>query len=130
MFIDYPSSCEMTGFPTLYERRQNRSLSFAKQCLRTEEMARFLPLNPDLPNLQLRDREQYIVNFAHGEKYKNSAIPNCQRMLNDNAKLNKPCQRQRSGEWRVWMAGLEERLKRRREDRRRDTGPGGDQDTH
>ena len=132
MFIDYPSACEMTGYPTLYERRQTRSLSFAKRCLRTEEMARFFPLNPDLPNLLLRDREQFVVNFAHGEKYKNSAIPNCQRLLNEDAKMSKPSQRQRAGEWREWMAGLEDRLRSRREDRHRDTwpGPGGDLDTH
>ena len=125
MFIDYPSACEMTGYPTLHERRQIRSLSFAKRCLKTEEMARFFPLNTDLPNLQLRDREQFVVNFAHGEKHRNSAIPNCQRLLNDDAKTSKLTQRQRAGEWREWIAGLEDRLRRRREDRHRDTGPGG-----
>ena len=48
MYVEYPSAREMTGYPTLYERRQNRSLSFAKRCLRTEEMAPFFPLNEDL----------------------------------------------------------------------------------
>ena len=127
MFIDYPSACEMTGFPTLFQRRENRALSFAKRCLRTDEMAKFFPLNPDLPNLQLRDREQFIVNFAHGEKYKNSAIPNCQRILNIDAKTPKSGQQQRAGEWREWMSGLEERLRTRREERQRDLGPGGGQ---
>jgi hypothetical protein len=93
-------------------------------------MARFFPLNPALPNLQLRERDQFVVNFSHGEKYKKSAIPNCQRLLNDDARSGKSSQRQRAGEWREWMAGLEDRLRRRREDRHRDTGPGGDQDTH
>ena len=93
-------------------------------------MARFFPLDPDLPNLQLRDREQFVVNFAHGEKYRNSAIPNCQRLLNNDAKTNKPSQWQQAGEWREWMAALEDSLRSRREDRHRDTGHGGDQYTH
>ena len=41
-------------------------------------------------------------------------------MLNDDAKTIKSSQWQRTGEWREWMAGLEERLRRRREDRRED----------
>ena len=43
---------------------------FSKRCLRTEEMARIFPLNTELPNLQLRQREQFVVNFAHWEKCK------------------------------------------------------------
>ena len=72
-------------------------------------MARFSLLNQELPNLQLRDREMFVVNFAHGEKYENSAIPNCQRMLNVDSMMTKSSQRQRAGEWREWMAGLGER---------------------
>ena len=89
-------------------------------------MARFSPLNQELPNLPLRDREMFVVNFAHGEKYENSAIPNCQRILNVDAKTPKTGQQQRAGEWREWMSGLEERLRTRRE-RQRDLGPWGDQ---
>ena len=63
---------------------------------------------------------------------KNSAIRNCQRLLKDDAKTNKSSQQQRAGDWKEWMAGLDDRLRSRRKERHRDTGPGpgGDQDNH
>ena len=40
------------------------------------------PLNTDsYPDL--RNTEKYIVNFAHTENYLNSAVPYCQRLLNE-----------------------------------------------
>ena len=32
---------------------------------------------------QIRSREPFHVNFSHGELYKKSTIPTCQRLLND-----------------------------------------------
>ena len=40
------------------------------------------PLNPDALH-DLRHPEKYKVNFAHTEHYKNSAVPYCQRLLNE-----------------------------------------------
>ena len=31
----------------------------------------------------VRAREMFIVNFAHTESYKKSAVPYCQKLLND-----------------------------------------------
>ena len=42
------------------------------------------PVNPNLGNdIDIRNREQFKVNFARTNAYKNSALPFCQRLLND-----------------------------------------------
>ena len=119
-YLDYRSACEVTGLPFLSLRRETRCLSFARRCLKTDEMAKFFPLTPDLPNIELRDRETFQVNFSHGEKYRKSTIPYCQRKLNE---FGKGIKRQDAEEnWGVWMAGLQERLRSRREHRGREGG--------
>ena len=116
-YVNYQAACEMTGFLTLSQRRENRTLTFARRCLQSEEMARFFPLTPDLRILELREREKFQVNFAHGEAYRKSAIPYCQRKLNEFTHMRKAQNQQRESEWEEWMEGLEARLRRRREDR-------------
>ena len=52
------------------------------------------PLNPEsLPNL--RQPEKYVVNFAHTENYRNSAVPFCQRLLNEDYRLGEERRRER-----------------------------------
>ena len=83
-FVDYSAACEMTGLLSLAERRQNRMLSYAKKCISHPENSRFFPHNENIyQDPQIRNREKYKVNFAHGEKYRKSAIPTCQRLLNN-----------------------------------------------
>ena len=43
------------------------------------------PLNQDNVH-NIREHETFNVNFAHNEFYRNSAIPYCQRLLNDHMK--------------------------------------------
>ena len=57
-YLNYESACEVTGLPQLSLRRETRCLSFARRCLRTDEMAKFFPLTPDLPNIEIRSREK------------------------------------------------------------------------
>ena len=53
------------------------------------------PLNTDsYPDL--RNTEKYIVNFAHTENYLNSAVPYCQRLLNEDYRQR--LERTREGE--------------------------------
>jgi hypothetical protein len=83
-YVNYPAACEMTGLLSLAERRQNRMLSYAKKCISHPENSRFFPLNTNLyQDPQIRDTEKYKVNFSHGEIYRKSTIPTCQRLLND-----------------------------------------------
>ena len=42
------------------------------------------PENQNLENdIDIRNREHFKVNFARTNAYKNSAVPFCQRLLND-----------------------------------------------
>ena len=78
---------EMTGLVTLAERREARCLKFSLQCLEHPINKEMFPLNQS--NIHnVRYREPFTVNFAYTEDYRNSAIPYCQRMLNNFYKDN------------------------------------------
>ena len=85
MFIDYDTALQFCALQKLSERRRSHCLAFAKGCLRNKQTAGMFPLNPLNPEvpLNLRYTEKYQVNFAHTENYKNSTIPYCQRLLNE-----------------------------------------------
>ena len=80
-YVSYPAALEMTGLETLANRRTSRCLKFSKDCLKHKSNKRFFPENEET-NTALRNREKYKVNFAKTNTYKNSAIPYCQRQLN------------------------------------------------
>ena len=44
------------------------------------------PLNTERSPI-LRQPEKYVVYFAHTENYRNSAVPFCQRLLNEDHKI-------------------------------------------
>ena len=83
-FVDYEAACEMAGLEKLETRRQTRLLVYAKKCLKHPQNSRFFPENDSFDAEPLiRNREKLKMNFCHGEKYLKSAIPTCQRLLND-----------------------------------------------
>ena len=80
-YVDYSAACEMTGLEELSIRRKNRCLQFAKKCLKNPLTYDMFPTNPPIVH-NVRVTEKYHVNFAHTESYKQSAVPYCQRLLN------------------------------------------------
>ena len=87
MYISYEAACEMTALEKLFDRRSSRCLDYGLKSLKHPQNSRFFPRNPSLDNqLQVRDREPFTVNFARTAQYKNSAIPDIQRRLNENSK--------------------------------------------
>ena len=85
-YVSYEAACEMTGLQKLSTRRSNRCLDFSLKSLRHNQNSRFFPPNPSVANqLNVRNREPYIVNFARTAQYKNSAIPYMQRCLNEHS---------------------------------------------
>ena len=117
-YTDYESTCKLAGLLTLFQRRDDRSLNFARRCTENKELSRFFPRVPVLPQQQLREREKFVVNFSHGSKYQNSAIVYCQKQLNtyysDENKKRKAGEEEKERRWQDWMAELDERLRRRR----------------
>ena len=112
-YIDYPTAMEWCGLIELSARRKNRCLAFAKSSLNYPVGQRMFP--PNLNNDQnVRSREKYMVNFAHTEGYRNSAVPFCQRLLNADAKDREAAARVGSGEGEAGAGAGE--LARRREE--------------
>ena len=84
-YIDYPAALEMSGLQTLYERRERRCLDFALKSLKHPINSRMFPINSNLggEGMEVRSRETFEVNFARTEQYRMSAVPFCQRKLNE-----------------------------------------------
>ena len=83
MYVDYSSALEMCGLDTLYNRREKRCLDFALKSSKHPRMCRMFPRNEVDHEHSIRKPETFKVNFARTEKYKKSAIPYCQRLLNE-----------------------------------------------
>ena len=83
LYADYPTALEMCGLETLFDRRQRRCLDFAVKCVKHPRNRRLFPLNVNQDNHDIRRPEVFAVNFARTSNYKDSAIPFCQRLLNE-----------------------------------------------
>ena len=82
MYVSYEAALEMTGLQTLSQRRLNRCLDFSQKCVKHPRNKRLFPINPSTSDHFIRRRETFQVNFGRTDDYKNSAIPFCQRLLN------------------------------------------------
>ena len=96
-YISYEDALLKTGLTTLYQRRQERCLSFSLKCLNHPQNKRLFPRNVENNNF-VRDHEEFKVNHAYNNFYKNSAIPFNQRLLNKHAKESRQEKRRRGGE--------------------------------
>ena len=67
-YQNYESACQALGISSLLQRREDRSLRFARRCLDNKDMSRFFPRVPVIPHQELRDRDKFVVNFARGAK--------------------------------------------------------------
>ena len=83
MYIDYSAALEMCGLQTLSDRRGKRCLDFSLKCIKHEKNNRIFPVNPSTSEHYIRNKETFQVNFARTNDYKESAVPYCQRLLND-----------------------------------------------
>ena len=80
-YVDYSSALQLTGLESLYERRTQLSLNFAKKCLKTNKTSDLFPLNTKTVNT--RPHEKYFVTKARTERLAKSAVPYLQRLLNN-----------------------------------------------
>ena len=106
-YIDYPSSLLKTGLLSLSNRRKSGCLAFAKRCLSNPQTKEMFPVNSE-SSTNLRQPEKYIVNFAHTENYRNSAVPFCQRLLNEDHRQEEERRRERKEQARSHQVQEEE----------------------
>ena len=85
MYISYSVALEMCGLKSLSDRRTDRCLKFAQKCVKHPKLSRLFPYRDDDGTNQhdIRNKEVFEVNFASTNTYKISAIPYCQRLLNE-----------------------------------------------
>ena len=77
----YEEALTLVGLEKLSSIRLKRCLTYGLNSTKHPTNSRMFPLKT-LTEHNIRDQEIYEVNFARTVKYKNSAIPNIQRMLN------------------------------------------------
>ena len=86
-YISYSNALEVTSLGSLFERRNQLCLKFAKSSLKHDLMKEMFPLNPQGHCMETRFKEKFKVTKSNTERHKNSAIPYMQRLLNsDHAK--------------------------------------------
>ena len=81
-YVSYSAALEMCSLTTLFQRREDRCLSFAQKCLKDPYLRSMFLLNPNNTNNKYTSREVFKVNFARTDTYKTPALPYLQRRLN------------------------------------------------
>ena len=79
----YKQALEHMKLDSLKERRDKMALSFAKKSLKLDTFSKFFPLNKAKHLMTKRNPEKYVVNCAKTERYRRSAVPFLQRLLNE-----------------------------------------------
>ena len=78
----------MLELDTLFNRREQLCLEFAKKCNKHRKLKHMFPLNIKDHEMITRDYEKYLIQFANTERLKNSSIIYMQRLLNEHENLN------------------------------------------
>ena len=83
-YTTYESALDTLQLENLTERRETLCLTFARQCLKYEKTKEMFPLNTE-SDINLRNSEKFIINFASTARLQKCAIPIMQRLLNENS---------------------------------------------
>ena len=81
--FDYEKALTLCQLNSLFSRREKRTITFGKKCVKHKTMKNIFPLNSAIfEEPHVRSRELYHVNHARTVAYQNSAVPAIQRRLN------------------------------------------------
>ena len=84
-YEDYEKALKLLRLEKLIDRRENLCLNFAKKSLRNFKVKSMFPLN--ISKRVVRNPNKYLVKFASTERFKKSAIPHMQNLLNRDEKV-------------------------------------------
>ena len=82
-YIEYPDGLLKLNLETLSERRKTLCQNFAVETAKHESLKHLFPTNKNATHCETRQPEKFHVNMAYTERYKSSAVPQMQRLLND-----------------------------------------------
>ena len=85
-YNSYKDALNVMKMDSLEMRRHYLCLKFAKQCIKNEKLKKMFPKNQNKHRMEKRSGEKFLVNKAFTERYRRSAIPNMQRLLNNSEK--------------------------------------------
>ena len=85
-YENYESALKLLNLDTLFKRREKLCLRFAKKCLKIENFKQLLPVRKSKHDMRKRKSEKFLIKNIETERYKKSAIPAMQKMLNDEEK--------------------------------------------
>ena len=74
---------------SLRDRREKMALNFAKKSLKMENFSKLFPINHAIHLMKKRNPEKYVVTNANTERYRKSAVPFLQRLLNEDYRKQK-----------------------------------------
>ena len=81
-YTTYSDALDKLNIESLEDRRKSLCLKFAKKCLQVEKLKKLFPRNVKKHNMLKKGSEFVKVNRSLTQRYRNSAIPQMQRMLN------------------------------------------------
>ena len=84
-YNNYEDALKILKMESLEDRRTRLCFKFAKNCLKNEKLKKLFPLAKTNHTMKTRLKEKFKVNQARTERYKHSAIPYMQRLLNTDA---------------------------------------------
>ena len=84
-YNNYEEALKVLKMESLEDRRTRLSLKFAKNCLKNDKMKKMFPLAKNDHSMKTRAKEKFKVHHAKTKRYKHSAIPYMQRLLNKDA---------------------------------------------
>ena len=84
-YTGYEEALSKLNMESLEDRRKRLCLKFAKNCLKNEKLKKLFPLAKNNHQMKTRLREKFKVYHANTERYRKSAIPYMQTLLNDEA---------------------------------------------
>ena len=79
-YESYEQALKVTNLPTLKERRVQLCLGFARKCLKNDKNRDLFPLRNSTYNT--RQPEKFIVTKGRTDRFRDSAIPYMQKLLN------------------------------------------------
>ena len=81
-YTNYSDALSVMKLQSLEKRRESLCLKFAKKCLKVEKFKSMFPKKNTLHTMQKRYSDRFKVKDTFTERYKRSAIPYMQKLLN------------------------------------------------
>ena len=90
-YTSYEQALEVLNLDSLNQRREKMALKFAKNGLKNSHFAKLFPLRRIKHEMVARNSEKYHINRSNTVRYKDSAVPFLQRLLNKDNLETKLC---------------------------------------